>query len=509
LLSKLGPDNPWREIEDEFTGNPLDFQERHYSEFVTFLPPVQRFLYGSGRGRLSGSICADSPISVFRRSDIATVRVQVTPGTQPLDLSVAHVDLYFFFEIDIAILALELFANDISLSTAQELMFRLGRAYPAYWEPTGQAGHCPSKVELIAKSGLTVATSDYEEREKFLSHVCTKRAARVAAHWQYLLQPLVPQHSDLPGSLRYSQLEYSRMPQMVFLAVKPGSELTRADYVRLAFASGPGDCAELPFSQRHLEDFEAKYCYDRYFGRDGCVEWPESRYMSCGHTLVASGSADNDFFVDINYGCLNSFRHEHFLLFLIAHFHKASLLMFSDRLTEAMSRLEANNKEAVQSFRAASRQALEMFLRFTHRYWFYVVSNQTQAHDLFALCRSHLDIDRLYEDIRQEIREMSEFLENEALRRQNNTVTRLTVVTTLGLIGTTVTGFLGMNIFAWADASMTWRTLAFLAVLVPTIAFTLLAIAKSRYLSNLMESLSDESSGSGSRLKTRARGFKR
>ena len=79
------------------------------------------------------------------------------------------------------------------------------------------------------------------------------------------------------------------------------------------------------------------------------------------HTLVASGSADNEFFVDINYGCLNSFRHEHFLLFLISHFHKATLLMFSDRLTEAMSRLEANNKEAVQSFRAASRQAWRCF----------------------------------------------------------------------------------------------------------------------------------------------------
>ena len=89
--------------------------------------------------------------------------------------------------------------------------------------------------------------------------------------------------------------------------------------------------------------------------------------------------------------------------------------------------------------------------RFTHRYWFHAVSNQTQAHDLFALCRSHLDIDWLYDDIRQEIQEMSEFLENEALRRQADTVTRLTVVTTFGLIGTTVTGFLGMNILAWAE----------------------------------------------------------
>ena len=81
VLSKLGPNNPWREIEDEFTGDPLSFQERHYNEFVTFLPPVQRFLYGSGRGKISGSVCAESPISVFRRSDIATVRVHLTPDS--------------------------------------------------------------------------------------------------------------------------------------------------------------------------------------------------------------------------------------------------------------------------------------------------------------------------------------------------------------------------------------------------------------------------------------------
>jgi hypothetical protein len=86
---------------------------------------------------------------------------------------------------------------------------------------------------------------------------------------------------------------------------------------------------------------------------------------------------------------------------------------------------------------------------------------------------------------------MSEFLENEALRRQNDTMTRLTVVTTLGLIGTTVTGFLGMNVLAWADEPLPWRIWAFLAVLIPTILLTLLTIVNSRSLSNFMERLSD------------------
>jgi len=491
VLATLGPDNPWKVLDDEFTGDPKDFQERHYNEFVTFLPPVQRFLYGSGRGKAAGTVTSESPITTFRRSDVQSVRVVLTPGAEAVVLNVAHVDFYFFFEIDIAILALELSCDDIRLADAQDVMFRLGRTHPAYWERTGVAGHCPVKVEFLAGDGRVLSASDYENRERFLTQVCARRAARVAEHWQFLLHPLVPHHSDQTGTLRYKQLEYYRMPQMALIAAKSGSDLTRADYIRLAFASGPGDCSELPFSQRHLEDFEERYCYDRYFGQHNEIEWPQSRYMSCGHALVVTGSADNPFFVDPNHGCLNSFRHEHFLVFLIAHFHKASLLMFSDRLTGAISRLDANNKTAIPAFRAASRRALQTFLRFTHRYWFYSVSNQTQAHDIFALCRSHLDIDRLYDDIRQEIQEMSEFLENEAMRRQSDTMTRLTVVTTLGLIGTTVTGFLGMNILAWSDQPTPWRIEAFMAVLVPTLLLTLLAIAKSRWLSDLMESVSD------------------
>lgn len=491
ILAKLGPNNPWKEIEDEFTGDPTNFQERHYNEFVTFLPPVQRFLYGSGRSKVVGSVSSERPVKTFRRTDVTALRVTLTPGAEPIELKIAHVDLYFFFEIDVAILALELYADDIGLAAAQDVMFRLGRTHPAYWEKTGVAGHCPAKVEFLAGDGKVLSASDYEDRGKFLTQVCAKRAARVAAHWQFLLNPLVPHHSDQTGSLRYKQLEYYRMPQMALLAMKAGNDLTRADYVRLAFASGPGDCSELPFSQRHLEDFEERYCYDRYFCQHNEVEWPESRYMSCGHALVVTGSADNPFFVDSNHGCVNSFRHEHFLVFLIAHFHKASLLMFSDRLTGALSKLDTNNKNAVLLFRKASRRTLETFLRFTHRYWFHAVSNQTQAHDIFELCRSHLEVDRLYDDIRQEIQEMSEFLENDALRKQSDTMMRLTVVTTLGLIGTTVTGFLGMNLLDWHDQTSSWRVEAFLTVLVPTLILTVIAIANSRQLSDMMESLSD------------------
>src|SRR5206468_875262 len=65
VLEHAGPDNPWSEVRDEFGGGPAGFHERHYSEFVTFLPYVRRFLYGDAKGR--GATACESPIRVFRR----------------------------------------------------------------------------------------------------------------------------------------------------------------------------------------------------------------------------------------------------------------------------------------------------------------------------------------------------------------------------------------------------------------------------------------------------------
>src|SRR5262245_60676115 len=49
-LLKASGNSPWEELLDEFVADPSHFQERHYREFVTFLPHVQRFLYGEKGG---------------------------------------------------------------------------------------------------------------------------------------------------------------------------------------------------------------------------------------------------------------------------------------------------------------------------------------------------------------------------------------------------------------------------------------------------------------------------
>ena len=450
-------------------------------------------------------VYGESPIRVMRRCDIHSARVTLERDGPALELNVAHVDLYFFFDINVAIMALEVYAEDLPLKTAEELMFRFGRAYPAYWDGTGRGGHCPWKVEWLDAAGEVLSASDYENREKFLSFVCRHRAPTTAAHWEFLMSPLVLHHGDKKGDVRYRQLEYYRMPYMTMLALEDVNKLSRADCIRLVLGSEPGGDSALPYSESYLGDFEQRYCYDRYFGYGPDQDTTRARFMASGHTLVVLGDASDQFFMNANGGILGRFRHQHFLMFMIAHFQKAALRMFSDRLVAAVSRLDVRSSKANRIFRADTRSAHENFLRFAHRYWFHEISNQGQTRELFELTRNHLQLDGLYSEVREELHDMSGFLEVEATRKQNETVVRLTVVTTFGLIGTVTTGFLGMNLIAWAEEPAWWRVAAFFVVFVPTTFLTLYTILKSRRLSDFLDSLSDESVGWRRRLRALAR----
>jgi Mg2+ and Co2+ transporter CorA len=166
--------------------------------------------------------------------------------------------------------------------------------------------------------------------------------------------------------------------------------------------------------------------------------------------------------------------------------------MFSDRLVEALKRLDTADPDSVKRFKRSIRASFEGFLRFTHRYWFHDISEQAQVRALFRLCADHLELDPLYAEVKERIGDMSAYLDADSLRRQANTVVRLTVVTILGLIGTVTTGFLGMNLLAEADAPMPRRVLIFGAVFVLTTLLTVYTMAKSKRLSDFLDALSEE-----------------
>jgi hypothetical protein len=490
VLAEPGPGNPWAEVADEITGDPKTFAERHYREFVSFLPYVQRFLYGEGNGASGGY--GASPMRVFRRNDVSAIRVKFPKHEQPVVFRTAHVDLYFFYDMDVVILVCELATENIGLDVAMEALYRLGRAYPGGWTETGDGQSCPEKLEFLAPDGTVLVQSDYRDREKFLTSVCESRAPSLAAHWEFLLKPMVQYHSREPGALRYRLLEYYKMPVMVYLAMDRVQSLTRSDYVRLGLVTGSGDSAVLPFSPRFLADFEARYCYDRYYAEGLAAGWIDVRFLCSGYAFVMVGDAHAPNFVDGERGLLAQFRHEYFLLFLIAHLHKAALLMLSHRSVVAVSRLDIENADSVRRFRRDTRQTMEIFLRFTHRYWFHEVSDKAQSRELFQKMEEHLGTERLFAEVRDEIQDMANYLDSDALRRQSNTMIRLTVVTVLGIILAAATGFLGMNIISEADAGYSLKFLYFMATLIGFVAIVTYTLLISRRLAEFLDTLTDD-----------------
>ena len=495
-LLEQDPSRVWKEVDDEFCADPDGFKERHYREFVTFLPFVQRILYGEGaKGHSMGrsTVYGESSIKVFRRTDVATARVVFPGDDAPVVFDIRHVDLYFFRDVDLAILVVEISGSDVPLDVVQESLHRFGRAYPAGWTAQGDGVNCPRKVEWLAADGRVLAVSDYEARKSYLASVCRERAPQLAAHWQYLLNPMIPHHIDQPGALRFRHLEYYRMPLMAYLAVDRPEQLTRGDFARLAYATAPGDRNGLPFSREYLARFEANHCYDRYYDEDHSGAGLSTRVMCCDHAFITIGDAARPIFVDAERGVLAQFRHQFFLLALISHMHKAALLMMSDRLVQAVTRLNLEEQKTVWRFRAEIRSLLELFLRFTHRYWFHDVSDHVQARDVFHGLAQHLGTERLYTEIREELKDMGSYLDSDLLRRQSNIFLRLTVVTMIGLIGTTTTGFLGMSsLIAATDHHLGMKAIYVLVTATAFAVLTLYTLAKSQRIAEFLDALTNE-----------------
>jgi hypothetical protein len=222
--------------------------------------------------------------------------------------------------------------------------------------------------------------------------------------------------------------------------------------------------------------------------------------MACGHAFVMVGEAADPFFVDSHAGLLGQFCHQYFLLFLIPHMHKAALLMLSDRMVNALNKLSIDDPDSIRRFKRTIRQLFEIFLRFTHRYWFHEISDQPQARELYRMTSRYLGNDRLFDEIRDEIEDMSGYLETDTLRRQANTVVRLTVVTVFGMIGTIVTGIFGMNLFGFAELGSHWQVITLFVITVAVTVLLFGTLAKSKRLADFLDAVADERMGARGKL---------
>jgi len=145
----------------------------------------------------------------------------------------------------------------------------------------------------------------------------------------------------------------------------------------------------------------------------------------------------------------------------------------------------------VHEFRRDIRQTQEIFLRFTHRYWFSEVSDQPMAHDLFHMWSHNLSLNKLHADLREELQDMLNYLDSDMMRRQSTAIVRLTVVTVMSILGTVTTGVLGMNVFDEAAQPWHYRLTLVILSLVGTSFITYIVLRRSQSLAHFFESVAD------------------
>jgi Mg2+ and Co2+ transporter CorA len=105
---------------------------------------------------------------------------------------------------------------------------------------------------------------------------------------------------------------------------------------------------------------------------------------------------------------------------------------------------------------------------------------------------NHLGTARLYANVREELQDMSQYLDSDMLRRTSRTIVRLTVVAILSLIGTTVTGFFGMNLLDETRAPLVEKAFYFGLVAALAVALIVYTITKSGRLAEFLDALAGE-----------------
>lgn len=471
-----------------------------YSEFVYFHPFVQRFLYNSDRKDRSNEKGHFPNLHLFRRRDVNKVRIQLAELDITLDVERVHL---YFFEMGIAILVVEISydAHDgngqggrqsLYLKQLQNILDSFRRAYPPYWDKNGHPGHCPDEITWVLDSGERV-NSNYGEQDRFIGFFREALAPPVADHWQYLLKPLVPFRATNPDARYcYRQIGDERIPLMAYLAVDDPHSIAQGDLMRLAFADGSDRSAAFPYAPDFLDDFQQRYCYDRYWHRPAGVRdrkryaWMCTRFFCAGYAFVMLGKDEPDFFTDCEVGALAHFRHHYFQMGLIVHFHKAALLSLSERLSKAVDSFsDSTDVRDLKDFHDQVERILRDFLHFSQRYWFQAISNQTQAIELFEWWSQHLKNRELFEFVRREVQDINGYLDVAEQQKASSTTVRLTVVASSGFIFTLIASFMGMNIIT--DKDYGWL----IGFTIISFLIVLLTVLFSDRLSSYIEELSN------------------
>lgn len=463
--------SPWKLIDDKLhhikgqDKNQSELERQYeYQEFVYFHNFVSQFLFEKhdvSDDRLPA-------LNIFKREDIRFAEVVLAEGKKAVTLSVDRTNLYFF-DIGVAVLVVELSNQEkLEMNDVMNISNQLRRVYPPYWEGN-DASEFPKNVKWlknICPKGEKTNPSNGRKDQKtdYIEHVDGQRNAPVAPHWRDLLEPLsfggyskTPSGKDVDKCLSgWRQIVDERIPIMTYIGTSQIKDISNGDWIRLCCVDMPDESGKdtLPYGSKFLETFEANHMYDRFWFPENRPEnREETRYLCAGYSFLTVASPEDKFAEKIK---TIHFRRQYFQIGLIVHLQMAALLAISGYLSNVVREFHKKGKEkniGFDVFENGISKLREEFLRFTHCYWFTGVSNQVQGQEIYDLWRKNLNMQVLYDEVVNELKEADSFL---TLRRQEHIAERqshiadetknLTQLAAVGLPMALAVGFLGMNL---------------------------------------------------------------
>jgi hypothetical protein len=428
---------------------------QRYQADAYFHPFVRRFLRN------------ESLVRRFYRNDVKTICIELeslATGAFSVRAAVVRCELVLF-QPDTGLLLLELTGAQLSLSQMQLLQDCFRRLYPPYLDQFTQGsqqtwfgGHCPFKVTLEDAQGQMLGEPGVFRGESpaFMQpyqQILSAPGADglrypLAAHWHHLLAPF-----DCTGSagagFSIEHLGDDRAPILSWLALDDIAAVDEGNWVRTCFADAPGQDV-LPYAKDFLKDFKQDYCYDRYWYQAGESSCLPSRIMNCGYAFSYVGSCrDAGFFMNQQNGAHAIFRHIYVEMALIAHFQKAKLLSFSQRLSEMVERTQSGVQLPDQT---EVRKFYDDFVEFTQRFWFDEISPQQQGIELFHMWRTKIRLQQLYDEVRQELKDLVDYTELRSAEELNRNVLKFGVLALIVALCSLGAGVFGMN----KPEDMTW-----------------------------------------------------
>ncbi len=390
-----------------------------------------------------------SKVSYFKRAidSNATYTIRLKSG-QEYSLRISHIKLHIFeTEVGILSLVLENYQTD-----DPEDILRINdfgrRIYPQF---IGDNGTSDTKSAFLADS-ITVRLNEKEhEVEGFNTIDYWQNELVIGKHILTILgDSFCQKFRILPIDDRmYTVTWYQNQELMEHLIENECGDYryeTDDTWYRLIFSDGNSKSIANPRMQRRIT-IESTY-----------VRWIEvgTLFAFSRYGLVALVGDPYDGF-DYGYSIIRQhMRRIYYHMAVILLMQRASMLAFSDRVSEISGRIRENingknskndrSKDSMDKVLEAIRDLDGDMIHFVNRLWFTEITPQEQGIEMYAQAQKVMNLKEQMADLKSEIQELYDYARLQEEKDNNRLMTQLTILGTIFLPLTLVTGIWGMNL---------------------------------------------------------------